>query len=451
MKRIILLVTVLFAIFIAISTNSTRTVIAGNDSATAQGANGEQGCHREICLTLAPSDPAYATQYGPQRIAAPQAWDITTGSSNTIIAIVDTGIDCTHPELIGRCVPGWDFVNGHALTGTENSDDYGHGTHVASIAAGNANNAIGIAGICWNCRLMPIKVLDASGGGDWNNLAFAIRYAADSGATVINMSLGGPDPTPLVADATNYAFTHGAIEIASCGNTGNPACLWPAAYPNVLSVSCSDANDVMCSFSSRGYETDVSAPGLDIYAAVPTGTCNLCDPSGYRLLSGTSMSAPHVSGVAGLIRSAHPEYSAEQTWGVIEAGADDKSTSGFDYDYGFGRLNSYRSLLAAPVARLAKPAGGQPPPFSLTLTEPVEGQVVSGNFRVCGILVSGQQDTINFFFNSQWKSDYTPKNGQCVGFSVGSLSKYPGSYEVTAQAVDYFSVFHSVTVHVTIR
>src|SRR5712692_1890993 len=149
-------------------------------------------CPDQVCIAdTVPNDPLFSSQYGPQKIHAPTAWDTTTGTAATVVAVVDTGIDCTHGDITGKCTAGYDFVSNLALAGTEDSDDYGHGTHVACIAACKTNNGVGVAGVCWQCRVMPVKVLNSSGSGTFAQVASGIRFAADNGASVINMSLGG--------------------------------------------------------------------------------------------------------------------------------------------------------------------------------------------------------------------------------------------------------------------
>jgi len=307
-------------------------------------------------LATIPNDPMFSSQYGPQKISAPLAWDTTQGSAGMIIAIVDTGIDCTHPDVGLKCVPGYDFIHGIPLSGTENSDDFGHGTHVACIAACSTNNSVGVAGLNWNAKVMPVKVCDSGGSCPDAAIVNGNHWAADHGAGVINMSLGGSLPTTM-QEGVDYAYNHGVLVISACGNSGSQPCLFPAAFANSMAVSCTDSGDNICYFSSRGLEVDVAAPGYGVLSAVPTGSCGLCDPSGYVQLSGTSMSTPHVTGVASLIRGQHPEYSVDQVWGLIQQSADDKGAAGFDRNYGFGRLNAAKAVTqAAPVGRLAKPA-----------------------------------------------------------------------------------------------
>lgn len=220
----------------------------------------------QVCvLDTIPNDPMFASQYGPQKIQAPAAWDVWKGSDGThppiILGIVDTGIDCTHPDIVGKCVPGWDFIHGAALNGTENSDDYGHGTHVTSIAAGVSNNSIGVAGICWDCKYMPVKVCDSGGSCPDAAIRDGNMWAADHGAKIINMSLGGSLPGCCMQTGVDYAYGKGVLVISACGNTGAEPCSYPAAFANSMAVSCSDGADNICGFSSRGWEVDVSAPG----------------------------------------------------------------------------------------------------------------------------------------------------------------------------------------------
>ncbi|MEJ2558050.1 MAG: S8 family serine peptidase, partial [Anaerolineae bacterium] len=167
-------------------------------------------------LDTIPNDPGYGSQWGLPQIKAPAAWDITTGGSDVTIAVVDTGIDLSHPDLscLGKLASGWDFVNNDATP----DDDYGHGSHVAGIAAACTNNGIGVAGVAWGARLMPVKVLNGSGGGTYEDVAIGITYAADHGADIVNLSLGGIDESSALADAVQYAYDHGVLVVVAAGN-----------------------------------------------------------------------------------------------------------------------------------------------------------------------------------------------------------------------------------------
>ena len=313
---------------------------------------------------ITPSDPAWPNQYGPVQIQAPQAWTITTGTSAVAIAVIDTGVDLNHPDLADKIwnnpdeIPsngvdddndgyvddwrGWDFVNGD----NDPQDDYGHGTHVAGIAAAASNNAVGIAGIAWGARLMPLKILDSRGDGANSDLALAMRWAADHGAQVINLSLGDPPPDPLMEEAVDYAVAHGAVVIAAAGNSGHSGVLYPGAYANAIAVAATDASNYVASFSSVGPQVDVAAPGVSIYSTYWSATSG----STYNTLSGTSMATPHVAGVAALL-AALPQFN---TPAKIRAALESTTlllTSCHNPQTGFGLVQAYAALqfdLSAP-------------------------------------------------------------------------------------------------------
>jgi thermitase len=240
-------------------------------------------------LETYPDDPTFPDQWWLSRIKAPAAWDYATGSSSITIAVVDSGVDYSHPELDGKIIGGWDFVNGDA----DASDDNGHGTSVAGIAAAETNNAIGIAGVSWGALILPVKVLDWAGLGSYEDLAAGIIYATDAGAAVINLSLGGSAPSELLKQAIDYATSAGVLVIAASGNSGTSGVLYPAKYSSVIAVSATDSGNQVASFSNYGPEVDIAAPGQDIFS---TNT-----DQGYATRSGTSMAAPMVSGAAAIL------------------------------------------------------------------------------------------------------------------------------------------------------
>lgn len=262
-------------------------------------------------------------------ISATAAWDITKGSFSVTIAVVDTGVQANHPDLIGKVVAGYDFVNLDA----DPSDDNGHGTHTAGIAGAYVNNGIGIAGVCPNCLIMPVKVLDYTGAGWSSDIASGIRYGVDHGARVINLSLGG-SYSQLEHDAVIYAHNAGGVVTAPTGNDGIELIEYPAGYGESIAVGASDDTDARAWYSTYGKDIDVIAPGSNILSTV--------NDSWYAYMDGTSMAAPHVAGLAGLILSKNPGYTADQVKWHIEAGAN--SSAGWDIYHGFGRINAYNSL-----------------------------------------------------------------------------------------------------------
>ncbi|MSR48371.1 MAG: peptidase S8 [Planctomycetes bacterium] len=238
-----------------------------------------------------PNDPSYGSQWGPPKIACEAAWDLETGAASTVIAIVDTGVDKNHGDLAAKLLPGYDFVNNDS----DPDDDNGHGTHCAGIAAARTNNGVGIAGVGYDCSVMPVKVLNSGGSGAWDGVANGINWAADNGADVISMSLGGSSGSSTVEAAVNYAWGLNVLVVAAAGNSGSTAPSYPAWYANCIAVASTDSNDTRSSFSNYGSWVDVAAPGRDIYATY--------DGNSYATLSGTSMACPHVAGEAGLLWS----------------------------------------------------------------------------------------------------------------------------------------------------
>jgi len=286
-----------------------------------------------------PNDPLYRQQYGPGRIKAPQAWDLSTGSDAILISVIDTGVACDHEDLVGKCVAGFDFVNNDP----DPADDHGHGTHVAGIATAVTNNGIGVAGICWSCKIQPVKVLNSGGSGTWDGVAQGNIWATDNGADVINMSLGGTGGSQTMKDAVDYAYVHGVLIFAAAGNTGAEGVLCPACYGSVIAVAATDSQDRRASFSTYGIDVELAAPGVSNLSSVPTGSCSLCDPSGYRSLSGTSMATPHAAG-AGAVILAYLDLDNISARILMGSTAVDLGDPGRDKFYGYGLVDLFAAL-----------------------------------------------------------------------------------------------------------
>jgi thermitase len=291
-------------------------------------------------LFRTPDDPVIGQQWALRNIHAPEAWDITTGSEITI-ALLDTGVSRSHPDLKGKVLPGHDFVNDD----DDASDDEGHGTYTAGVAAANSNNGVGIAGICWGCKILPVKVLNRRGQGDDASIAAGVRWAADQGARIISMSLGGPDDTQVLRDAVAYAHEHNVLLIAASGNgqaDGNRP-NYPAAYPGVLAVSATTPADQVTGFSSTGDYVDIAAPGVGVWSTLWDSE----EGNTYGAANGTSAACPHVAGAAALVLSLRPDLSADQLAEILEASADDEGPAGKDQQEGYGRLNVLRAVQMA--------------------------------------------------------------------------------------------------------
>ena len=273
-----------------------------------------------------PNDPWYSQQWALPKIQAPQAWDKTVGSG--ILAIVDTGVS-QHPDLGGKVLPGYDFVNND----TSADDDNGHGTLVAGVAAAIGNNNIGIAGVCWGCQILPIKVLGANGSGPYSAIAQGIVYAVDHGARVINMSLGGSSPSNTLEEAVNYAWGKNVLPVAAAGNSGSSVPSYPAACANVLAVGATDQNDRLASFSSYGSHVHIAAPGVSILGTTRGG--------GYSSASGTSMACPIVTGLAGLVLGIDSGISVVRLRSILENAVDPA-----DPRLSRGQVNAYKAISA---------------------------------------------------------------------------------------------------------
>jgi subtilisin family serine protease len=294
-----------------------------------------------------PNDPGYAQQWAWPKIQAPQAWDVTQGSSSAIIAVVDTGISLNHPDLDGKIVAGYDFVDND----TTPMDGNGHGSHVSGTAAAETNNATGGAGLCPGCSLMPVRVLDNNGSGTLTNVANGIIWAADHGAKVINMSLGGSAGSTTLQNAVDYAWNKGVFLSCAAGNSNTSAPSYPAYYTNCFAVASTNSSDARSSFSNYGNWVEVAAPGEGIYSTWLNG--------GYNTISGTSMATPHVSGLAGLLAS--QGLTNAQIRDRIMATADQIPGTGTYWTA--GRINAYKA-----VSNGSQPPPPPPPPPGSSLT-----------------------------------------------------------------------------------
>jgi thermitase len=285
----------------------------------------------KLGFALKGGDELLEKLWGMSKIEAAAAWQKTTGEG-VKVAVVDTGIDYNHPDFGNRVIDkGRDFASNHA----DAMDDHYHGTHCAgTIGAGLGNG--GVVGVAPNVSLIAVKVLSASGSGSYDGVANGIIYAADAGAQVLSMSLGGPQSSKVIDDAVKYALGKGVLVVAAMGNENSESPSYPAACAGVMPVGATTVSDTRSSFSNFGKHISVGAPGSDILSTVPHG--------GYKLLSGTSMATPHTSGLAALVKAAHPEFSAAQIRAKIEQTADDLGDKGFDKFFGNGRINARRAV-----------------------------------------------------------------------------------------------------------
>ena len=312
-------------------------------------------------VSSVPNDPLYVQQWGLPVVGAPEVWPVTRGAGVTI-AVVDTGVDATHPDLAGRLVTGFNAIDGSS----DSTDDNGHGTRMAGIASAVGFNGVGVVGVAPEAAVMPVKSLGATGSGTYADIARGIVYAVDHGARVINLSLGGQVSSSTLSDAVAYAIERGVVLVAAAGNFGVQAPSYPAAYTDVIAVGATDEQDVRAAFSSYGAWLDLVAPGVDIL------TTNL--GGGYADSSGTSPAAPFVSAAAALVLAINPALQPHQVASVLALTDDDLGTPGFDPLYGWGRLNIARAVSQA-AALAATPDSGAP---TVRLVDPPDGSTLKG-------------------------------------------------------------------------
>ncbi len=341
---------------------------------------------------LLPNDQRYSLQWHYPLINLPQAWDITTGSSDVIVAVIDTGVILTHPDLQGRLIQGYDFIQSPSASGDgdgidNNPNDPGdvnnigssafHGTHVAGTIGAATNNMTGVSGVTWSTSIMPLRVLGAQGGTSYD-VSQAVRYAAgldnDSGtlpdqrADVINLSLGGGGFSQASQDLITEVRNQGVIVVAAAGNNNNSVPFYPASYNGVVSVSAVDINKNKASYSNFGATIDVAAPGGDGTPDINgDGYPDLVlstrgdDTSGsivpvFGFLNGTSMASPHVAGVAALMKAINPALSPAAFDSLLSSGqlTVDLGLAGRDDVYGYGLINAHKAVVAAGGAAVAQ-------------------------------------------------------------------------------------------------
>jgi serine protease len=275
-------------------------------------------------LAVTPGDdPQYPDQYGLTHAKFDQAWAQSGAhapfdGSGQVIAVVDTGIDTDHPEFSGRVLGGHRFIGGDAGTNVE--DDHGHGTHVAGIAAEGDNTAYGLGGAPV-AKILPVKVLNNNGSGSSSDVADGITWAADNGATVVNLSLGGGSDS-LIEPAVDYALSLGIEVVAAAGNNNSSTLTPPASLAGVVTVGATDSNDQKATFSSYGPDVEIAAPGVSILSTFPTpALTSPCRPDAFGSLSGTSMSTPFVAAAVALIQQKCGDLAPATTTSILQANA----------------------------------------------------------------------------------------------------------------------------------
>jgi thermitase len=360
-----------------------------------------------------PNDPWYPNEWHLTKIAASSAWSTTTGSSNITIAILDTGVDGAHPELSAKMTPGWNVYDNNS----NSSDVVGHGTIVAGTATAATNNSSGVASVSWGCRIMPIRISDPTGNAAYSAAASGLIWAADHGARVANISYM-MSTSSTVTSAASYFQSKGGVVTISAGNysTFEPS----PDNPYVLTVSATNGDDVLYSWSNTGNNVDLAAPGF-VYTTIRGG--------GTSSASGTSVAAPIVAGVAALVMSINPGLTASQVQDVLKQGADDRGAAGWDPAYGSGRVNAARAVSlasggvggdnTAPTVSFNSPSGGATVSGSVSVEVAASDNVgvASVTLSVDGVLVGGD-------------------NSAPYSFSLSTTAMPNGAHTLTATAQD---------------
>jgi subtilisin family serine protease len=366
---------------------------------------------------VVPNDPYYGSQWHLSKIQCAQAWDFTTGKPEVVIAVVDTGIAFTHSDLAGKILPGYDFGSNDG----DPTDVGAHGTAVAGTAAALSNNGTGVTGVAWGNRILPVKVFDSSGYASDSNIAKGIMYAADQGARVINLSLGGPGASSTLQNAIDYAWNRNAVVVAAAGNYGDSIAVYPAACHNVVAVGSVDSSDTRSTFSSYGSWLTLSAPGEIIFTTQNSST------SLYVAASGTSFASPIVAGVVALMASANTQLSNAQIVDLLKQSTDDLGTTGFDIYYGFGRVNAYKAVRAASGS-----ASTDTTPPTAAISSPLAGSTVAGTVTI-GVNAS---DNVGVTKVECYINDVLASTSASGSFSWNTTAYSNGSYTLRAKAYD---------------
>lgn len=427
-----------------------------------------------------PDDPLFASQTNLSQIQVPAAWSTVSGEQPVLVAVLDTGIDLTQPDLANSIwsnpgetgtdaagTPrasngldddgngfvddhqGWNFVDGNNNV----SDDNGHGTHLAGIIAASINNGVGVAGIAPNARILPVKVLDKNGYGTYANIASGIVYATNMGARVINLGFGGTGSSAVLQDAVDYALLHNVLLVAAAGNGGPHTTYYPAGYSGVVAVSAVDGQNALAGFSSTGDDISLAAPGVGILSTGLNGT--------YVTMSGTSMAAAEVSGVAALLGGQPNFPDVIRLRSALLGGALDLGASGRDPNYGYGLVQAVGALhYSGPIFPITISQNGVD--FTLnggafamntaptvTITAPATGSTYAQGAAVSFSGTATDPEDGDLSAAIVWYSNLTGAIG--TGQNVSSSTLMPGTHTITAQVTDSGGLKSSASITITIN
>lgn len=387
--------------------------------------------------SVVPNDPYYSYQWHLRRIGMESAWEVAAGAG-TVVAVIDTGVRQSLEDLAQTAfLPGYDFVN----QDTDPDDDEGHGSHVCGTIAQSTGNGVGVAGIASQAAILPVKVLDANGSGSYDDIADGIIWATDQGVDIINLSLGGAADLQVLQDACEYAWNRGVLLVVAAGNEATTTPSYPAAYEVCLSVSATTSQDGLASYSNYGSTIDIAAPGGDSGDFDGDGYDDMIlqntfsrDSEGYYFYAGTSMAAPHVAGVAALVKGLNPALGNTELRAVLESSAEDLGAAGWDEQFGNGLLNAAAAVAAA--------GGGEPLNQVPVADFHFAVEALQGYFTDLSVDPDGYVESWDWDFGDGSGSDQ---------ISPSHLYVEPGTYSVTLTVTDDGAAVDSVTKSVTVH
>ena len=374
------------------------------------------------------NDTYYSSAWHLPKIGATTAWDVTTGD-NVVIAVLDSGVDATHPDLAGRLIPGWNFYDNNSNT----ADVFGHGTLVAGSASANTNNGVGVASVAGNALILPLRISATDGSASFSNMAKALTWAADKGAHVANISYQSVSGSATVASAAQYMKNKGGVTVVAAGNTGVEQTFAPT--DTMISVSATTSSDAVASWSSYGSYVDVAAPGSGIWTTKKGG--------GYGSANGTSFASPVTAAVIAMMRSVNPVLPPADLEKILISTAVDLGTAGFDKKFGHGRINAAAAVSAAQSAKVSDTSAP-----TVGIGAPIAGAKVSG---LVAVDVSASDNVgvtrVELFVNgTKFASDTTAP----YSFSWDSAAVADGNASLTAYAYDAAGNFASRAVTVAV-
>jgi thermitase len=376
------------------------------------------------------NDPYFGSAWHLPLMGVPKAWGQSRGSTITI-AILDTGVESTHPDLAPKLVPGWNIYDNNSNT----ADVHGHGTRVAGTAAAATNNALGVASIAADARIMPIRISSPTGGASVSNMAAGITWAADRGARVANISFAGARSSSAVHSAANYMRNKGGLVVVSAGNSGGEEAV--AAHPSVIVVSATTSGDALASWSSFGNYVNVSAPGASVWSTTTGG--------GYTTVSGTSFASPATAAVVALMMSANPRMSPADIEKHLFATAKDLGTPGWDKYYGHGRVDAAAAVAAVSGSSVPPPDTTAP---NVAIATPSSGSTVQGLVNV-DVSASDNIGVSRVELHVNGKALATDTSAP-YGFTWDSATVADGDATLTAYAYDAAGNYASHSARVSV-